>query len=369
MGDGLQVRGAEVVEPEGRAEALEILAGPQGVAQRGLIPLDGQGNERGPRVGRTPHASRRIAYLQAPPVEDLAIFNHGPFGKNQPPAAVQNIARDGRIFLGIIGGQAPKAQQVCPHACVRKEHGIRQDPHQDPRLPIEHIGNHKRFQPGKVIRDNDAPATGKLRAQAMQAEVHAEMPLQAPQQKPRDRMVPLIDRGEWGEWRWGFHRATTLRATAQDGYAEEKALHRGGAILPCLLGYRGSPPQPLRGLLTAPSRGAAPRHHASTAVRPATARRVGGRPDAPARHPGWPSASDALTSGQRAGGVCSQWGGPQLHADLIAVTTEACGLHERPLAPLRTPSIAARFTSTTSGGASTPYRRASAARRPTRTPS
>jgi len=34
---------------------------------------------------------------------------------------------------------------------------------------------------------------------------------------------------------WG----TTLRATAPYGYAEEKALHRGGAILPCLLCYRG----------------------------------------------------------------------------------------------------------------------------------
>jgi hypothetical protein len=125
---------------------------------------------------------------------------NGTFRKNKPPAAVQNIARDGRIFMGIIGGQGTKAQQICPKALVCKEHGSREDPHQDPRLTIEHIGNRKRFEPGKVIRDNDAPATGQLRAQAMQAEAHAPMPLQATQKKPRDRMVPLIDRGEFVEW-------------------------------------------------------------------------------------------------------------------------------------------------------------------------
>src|SRR5712691_7229192 len=119
--------------------------------------------------------------------------------------------------MGIIGGQTPNAQQVFPNAFVRKEHGSRQDPHQDPRLTIEHIGNHKRFQPGKVIRDDEATATGKLRAQAMQAEAHAHMPLQATHKKTCDRMVPLIDRGEWGEWRWWFHGGTTFRATAQYG--------------------------------------------------------------------------------------------------------------------------------------------------------
>ena len=85
----------------------------------------------------------------------------------------------------------------------------------------------------------------------------------------------------------------------------------------------GSPPQTLRGLLTDPSRGAragrpntgaAPRPHASAAARPATARRVGCLHDAPARYPGWPSESAAVTSDTRAGGVCSQWGG-QRHAD------------------------------------------------------
>jgi hypothetical protein len=164
---------------------------------------------------------------------------NGTFRKNKPPAAVQNIARDGRIFMGIIGGQGTKAQQICPKALVRKEHGSREDPHQDPRLTIEHIGNRKRFEPGKVIRDNDAPATGQLRAQAMQAEAHAPMPLQATQKKPRDRMVPLIDRGEFVEWWWCFHGGTTLRAPAQDGYAEDQGLHRGGALIPCLCCYRG----------------------------------------------------------------------------------------------------------------------------------
>jgi hypothetical protein len=167
MGKGLQLRGAEVVEPEGRAEALELPAGTQGVAQSVLIPLDGQRKERCPRVGRTPHASRRITHLQAPTIEDLPVFNHGTFGKNKPPTTVQDIARYGLIFMGIIDGQATNAQQVCPQAWVRKEHGGRQDPHEDPRLTIKHIGNRKRFQPGKVICDNDATATGKLRAQAM----------------------------------------------------------------------------------------------------------------------------------------------------------------------------------------------------------
>jgi len=141
--------------------------------------------------------------------------------------------------MGIIGGQGPKAQQVCSKAWVRKKHGSRQDPHQDPRLTIEHIGNRKRFEPGKVIRDNDAPATGQLRAQAMQAEAHAPMPLQATQKKPRYCMVPLIDRGEFVEWWWCFHEGTPLRAPAQDGYAEEQGLHRGGAIIPSLCCYRG----------------------------------------------------------------------------------------------------------------------------------
>jgi hypothetical protein len=89
-----------------------------------------------------------------------------------------------------------------------------------------------------VIRDNNATATGKLPAQAMQAEAQAHMPLQATQNQTRDRMVPLIDGWEWVEW-WWFHGGTTLRATAPDGYAEEKALHRCGAILPCLVCYRG----------------------------------------------------------------------------------------------------------------------------------
>jgi hypothetical protein len=102
MGDGLQGRGAEGVEPESRAEALEILSGTQGVAQSVLVPLDGQRNERCPRVRRTPHALSRIAHLQAPTVEDLPVFNHGTFRKNKPPAAVQNIARDGRIFMGMV---------------------------------------------------------------------------------------------------------------------------------------------------------------------------------------------------------------------------------------------------------------------------
>ena len=31
------------------------------------------------------------------------------------------------------------------------------------------------------------------------------MPLQATQKKTRYRMVPLIDRGEFVEWRWCFH--------------------------------------------------------------------------------------------------------------------------------------------------------------------
>ena len=67
---------------------------------------------------------------------------------------------------------------------------------------LEYIGNRKCFQPGKVIRDNDATATGKLRAQAMQAEAHAQMPLQATQNKTRDCMVPLIDQWEFVKWRW-----------------------------------------------------------------------------------------------------------------------------------------------------------------------
>jgi hypothetical protein len=65
------------------------------------------------------------------------------------------------------------------------------------------------------------------------------MPLQATQNKTRDRMVPLIDQWEFVEWRWWFHGGTTLRAIAPYGYAEEKALHRCGAILPCLFCYRG----------------------------------------------------------------------------------------------------------------------------------
>src|SRR4029453_10039074 len=111
MSEGLQMRGAEVVEPEGRVEALELLAGTQGVAQSVLIPLDGQRNERCPRVGRTPHASSLITHLQAPTVEDLPVFNHGTFGENKPPATVQNIARYDLIFMGIIDGQATNAQQ------------------------------------------------------------------------------------------------------------------------------------------------------------------------------------------------------------------------------------------------------------------
>ena len=35
-------------------------------------------------------------------------------------------------------------------------------------------------------------------------------------------MVPLIDRWELEEWWWYFHGETTLRATAQYGYAEGK---------------------------------------------------------------------------------------------------------------------------------------------------
>src|SRR5262245_34840871 len=85
------------------------------------------------------------------------------------------------------------ADTTCPQALVRKEHRSRQDPHQDPRLTIEHIGNRKGFQPGKVIRNNEATAPGKLRAQAMQAKAHAHMPLQATQKPSRERMVPLID--------------------------------------------------------------------------------------------------------------------------------------------------------------------------------
>ena len=126
------------------------------------------------RARSTPHRSRVSGDVETAALNDPAVLDQTAFWKDQPPAAVQDIAGNKLVFIGVICRQRTDAREVIAKLFIAKEDVRGKDPKRDTRSAMHHERHDKCLEAGEVIGYDDTASHGQLIVEAMEPDAHIQ---------------------------------------------------------------------------------------------------------------------------------------------------------------------------------------------------